>query len=106
MRIEQIHLFFYGALLFACVWGCTLAISSAQLRLHLKALFLAIGFGVIIVPGHGEWIAAPILAALTLPLRSHLLILGGVFLLVWWVASFIALKFLAHRSSKPPDNDF
>ena len=71
-----------------------------------EGFFLAIGFGAIIVPGHGEWIAAPILAALTPPLRSHLLILGGVFLLVWWVASFVALRFLAHRSSKLPGNDF
>lgn len=99
MRIEQIHLFFYGALLFACVWGITLAISSARVKLHLRAIFLALGLGFIIVPGHGEFITAPILATFTLPLRSHLIILGGVFFLIWWAAAFGLLKRLTRHSS-------
>ena len=99
MRIEQIHLFFYGALLFACVWGITLAISSARVKLHLRAIFLALGLGFIIVPGHGEFITAPILATFTQPLRSHLIILGGVFFLIWWAAAFGLLKRLTRHSS-------
>ena len=100
MRIEQIHLFFYGALLFACAWGITLAISSIQVKLHLRAIFLALGLGFIIVPGHGEFIIAPILATFTLPLRSALIILGGVFFLIWWAIAFCLLKRLSHHSSE------
>ncbi len=100
MRIEQIHLFFYGVLLFACAWGITLTISSAQARLHLRAIFSALGLGFIIVPGHGEFIAAPILAAFALPLRSHLIILGGVFFLIWWAAAFVVLKRLIRPDTR------
>ena len=92
MRIEQIHLFFYGGLLFACAWGITLAVSSTQVKLHLRAIVLAIGLGFIIVPGHGEFIIAPILATFTPPLRSHLIILGGIFFLIWWAIVFGLLK--------------
>ena len=102
MRIEQIHLFFYGALLFACALGITLAISSTQVKLHLIAIFLALGLGFIIVPGHGEFIIAPILATFTPPLRSHLIILGGVFYLIWWAIAFGSLKRLTRRSSGTP----
>lgn len=99
MRIEQIHLFLYGALLFACAWGITVVISSAQIRLHLRAIFSALGLGFIIVSGHGEFIAAPILAAFIPPLRSHLIILGGVFFLIWWAVAFGLLKWLFRHSS-------
>ncbi|MGR9037601.1 MAG: hypothetical protein ACU83O_13610 [Gammaproteobacteria bacterium] len=95
MRIEQIHLFFYGALLFACVWGITLAISSAQVKLHLRAIFLTLSLGFIVVPGHGEFIIAPILAAFTPPLRSHLIILGCVLFLIWWAVALGLLKRLS-----------
>lgn len=94
MRIEQLHVFFYGVLLFASVWGATLFISSARIKLHLRAPSLALGLGFIFVPGHGEFIAAPILAALTPPLRSYLIVLGGVFFVIWWVAAFSMLKLL------------
>lgn len=99
MRIEQIHLFFYGAFLFACVWGITLAISSAQVKLHLRAIFLALSLGFIVVPGHGEIIIAPILATFTPPLRSHLIILGCVFFLICWAVTLGLLKRLTHHSS-------
>lgn len=95
MRIEQIHLFFYGALLFACVWGITLAISSAQVKLHLRAIFLALSLGFIVVPGHGEFIIAPTLATFTPPLRSHLIILGFIFFLIWWAVTLGLLKRLS-----------
>lgn len=98
MRIEQIHLFFYGALLFACAWGITLAISSAHVKLHLRSIFLALGLGFIVVPGHGEFIIAPILATFTPPLRSHLIILGGVFFLIWWAIAFGFFRKLLRHS--------
>ncbi len=100
MRIEQIHFFFYGALLFAGVWSITLAIPSTRLRLHLRAFFLALSLGFIVVPGHGEFIMAPILAALKPPLRTHLLILGGIYLSIWWAVVFSLLKKLFHSDRK------
>jgi hypothetical protein len=103
MRIEQLHLFFYGALLFVCAWMITLAISSTQVKLHLRALVFALGLGVIIVPGHGEFIVAPILAAFTPPLRSHLVVLGGVFFLIWWGVAIGLLRKLTRHSSRPPN---
>jgi hypothetical protein len=103
MRIEQPHLFFYGALLFACAWMITLAISSTQLKLHLKAIVFALGLGVIIVPGHGEFIVAPVLAAFTPPWRTHLVVLGGVFFLIWWVVAIGLLRKLTHHSNRPPN---
>lgn len=101
MRIEQLHVFFYGAILFASIWGATLAISSAQIKLHLRALSLALGLGFIVVPGHGEFIAAPILAALAPPLRSYLIVLGCIFFAIWWVAAFSTLKLLARHKKSP-----
>lgn len=98
MRVEQFHIFLYGVLLFACAWGISRAISSAQVKLHLRAIFLALGLGFIIVPGHGEFIAAPILAAFMPPLRSHLITLGGVFFLICWAAAFGLLKRLTNHS--------
>ena len=101
MRMEQLHVFFYGVLLFASVWGATLVIPSARIKLHLRALSLALGLGFIVVPGHGEFIAAPILAALTPPLRSYLIVLGGVFFAIWWVAALGMLKLLARHKKTP-----
>lgn len=103
MRIEQLHLFFYGALLFACAWMITLAISSVQVKLHLRALVFALGLGVIVVPGHGEFIVAPVLAAFTLPWRAHLVVLGGIFFLIWWVVAIGLLRKLTRHSSRPPN---
>lgn len=100
MRVEQLHIFFYGAILFVSVWGATLAIPSAQIKLHLRALFLALGLGFIVVPGHGEFIFAPILAALTPPLRSYLVLLGCIFFAMWWVVAFSMLKLLARHKQQ------
>ena len=92
MRVEQMHVFLYGALLFACAWGISFAISFAPAKLHLRATSLALGLGIIIVPGHGEFIIAPILATFTPPLRSPLVTIGGIFFLVWWALAFVLLK--------------
>lgn len=100
MRIEQIHFFLYGALLFAGIWSITLAVPCARLKLHLRAFFLALGLGFVVVPGHGEFIMAPILAALKPPLRTHLLVLGGIYFLIWWAVAFSLLKKLVHMDSK------
>ena len=100
MRTEQVHFFLYGALLFAGAWSITLAIPSARLKLHLRAFFLALGLGFVVVPGHGEFIMAPILAVLKPPLRAHLLILGGVYFLIWWAAAFSLLRKRFHPDSK------
>jgi len=99
MRIEQIHLFFYGALLFACTWGISRAVSSTQAKLHLRAIFLALGIGFIVVPGHGEFIIGPVFACFIPPLPSHLIILGGIFFLIWWVVALGLLKWLTPHSS-------
>jgi hypothetical protein len=103
MRIEQAHLFLYGALLCACAWGITLLLSSARAKFHIRAIFLAIGLGCIVVPGHGEIVLAPILAGFMPPLRSQLIVLGGIFALIWWVVSFYLLKLLTPTSPRRAD---
>jgi hypothetical protein len=70
--------------------------------LHLRAIFFALGLGFIFVPGHGEFIAAPILAALSPPLRPQLLALGGIYLVIWWAAGLIVIKAFGHRA--PPNS--
>ena len=92
MRIEQPQFFIYGVLLFACAWAFTKTISSAKLKLHLRAIFLALGLGFIAIPGHGELIIGPVLACFVPPLRSHLIVLGGAFFFIWWVISLGLLK--------------
>ena len=103
MRIEQLHLFFYGVLLFASVWAAAPVIPSTRIKLHLRALSLALGLGFIVVPGHGEFITAPILAAFTPPLRSYQIALGGVFFAIWWIAAFNILKLLARHKKNHSD---
>ena len=99
MRVEQLHFFVFGALLAALAWAITRNISSWPIRLHLRAIFLALGLGFIVIPGHGEFIAAPILAMFTPPLRSQLLALGGIFFLIWWAAALAVLKILHTRTT-------
>jgi len=92
MRIEQPQFFIYGVLLFACAWALTKTTSSAKLKLHLRAIFLALGLGFIVVPGHGEFIIGPVLACFVPPLRSHLIVLGSAFFFIWWAISLGLLK--------------
>lgn len=100
MRIEQPQFFIYGLLLFALTWAFTKAISSAKLKLHVRAIFLAFGLGFIVVPGHGEFIIGPVLACFVPPLRSYLMVLGATFFFIWWVISLILLKYLTHHSNE------
>lgn len=100
MRIEQFHLFIYSALLSAFIVGVASFISSSRVRFHLRAIFLAFGFGLIIVPGHGEIIIAPLLAAFFPPLRSHLIILGSIYFVVWWAFALFILSRLHYYLSK------
>jgi len=95
MRIEQPQFFIYGVLLFTCAWAFTRTISSAKLKLHLRAIFLAFGLGFIVVPGHGELIIGPVLACFVPPLRSHLIVLGAIFFFIWWVLLMRLLKRLS-----------
>ena len=99
MRIEQPQFFIYGMLLFMCAWAFTKTISPVKLKLHIRAISLAFGLGFIVVPGHGEFIIAPVLACFAPPLRSHLIALGGIFFFIWWAVSFGFLKRLTHHSS-------
>lgn len=99
MRIEQPQIFIYGLLLFACAFAFTKIISSGKLKLHLRAISLAFGLGFIVAPGHGEFIVAPVLACFIPPLRSHLIVLGGIFFLIWWVITFGLIKRLSNTSS-------
>ncbi len=105
MRIEEPQFFIYGILLFACAWALSKTISSAKLRLHLRATFLACGLGFIVVPGHGEIIIAPVLACFSPPLRSHLIVIGSVFFFIWWAVSCGFLKRLTHHSSATSNGD-
>ena len=99
MRIEQPQIFIFGLLLFACAWAFTKTTSSAKLKLHLRAVSLALGLGFIVVPGHGEFIVGSVLTCFIPPLRSHLIVLGCIFFLIWWAVSFGFLKRLTHHSS-------
>ena len=92
MRIEQAQFFLYGSLLFVLALGIAFTISSVRLKTHLRAVGFALGLGVIVVPGHGEFVMAPVLAAFVPPLRSPLVAMGGVFFLIWWAAAFGLLK--------------
>jgi len=100
MRIEQPQFFIYGLLLFALAWTFTKTISSAKLKLHLRAIFLASGFGFIVVPGHGEFIIGSVLACFVPPIRSYLIVLGATFFFIWWAISLGLLKYLANHSSE------
>jgi hypothetical protein len=102
MRIEQPQFFMYGVLLFACVLALSKSISSAKLKLHIRAISLAFGLGFIVVPGHGEFIIGPVLACFAPPLRSRLMILGGVFFFIWWAVSFGLLKRITLHIWTPP----
>ena len=101
MRTEQLHLLLYGALLFAFILVTANLISSRRLKLHITAFFLALGLGVIIVPGHGEIVVAPLLASCIPPIRFHLVILGSIYFLVWWGVAFFILSKIRYYSTKP-----
>jgi hypothetical protein len=96
--VEQLHYFVLGALLAIAVWAITRAISSASTRLHSRASFLALGLGFIVVPGHGELIAAPVLATLAPPFRPQLLVLGGMFFLFWWAVTLVVIKLVSRTA--------
>lgn len=64
--------------------------------------FVALGLGFVVVPGHGELIAAPILATLTPPIRPQLLVLGGAFFLFWWAATLAFVKILDRIAKTTP----
>ena len=92
MRAEALEFFTYGALLVVIVFALTWPIASSLLRLHLRAPFVALGLGFIFVPGHGEFIVIPLLAMLKPPIHFELIVLGGVFFLIWWAVA-VALLF-------------
>ena len=84
MRVEQLHYLAFGIALASIVWLIASLLPSRLARLHLRAPFVALGLGFIVVPGHGELIAAPILATPASPNQPQLLVLGGMFFLFWW----------------------
>ena len=94
MRVEQLQFFTYGALLVVLFWILTWAISSTLLRLHLRAPFVALGLGFIFIPGHGEFIVIPLLAMFKPPLHDELLVIGGMFFLIWWAVAVPLLLIL------------
>ena len=102
MRIEQAHFFLYGAIVIAIAWGISAYFSSTLVRFHVRALFLALGLGFILVPGHGEFIVAPILAVLVAPIVQPLLILAIFFFLFWWAISLTLLSLARRYSRKLP----
>ena len=94
MRAENLHFLTYGALLAALVIGLTWKISSSLLRAHIRAPFLALSLGFIAIPGHGELIVSPLLAAFVPPIHTPLVGIGGVFFIVWWVVAAALLLML------------
>ena len=96
MRVEQAHFFLYGAIVLAIAWGISAYFSSTLARFHVRSLFLALGLGFILVPGHGEFIVAPLSAALVRSVAPPLLTLASLFFLFWWVLS-LTLLWLARR---------
>ena len=97
MRVEQAHLFLYGAIFVAIAWGISAFLASSLVRFHVMAVVLTLSLGFILIPGHGEFIVAPLTAAVVPPIIQPLLILAGCFALFWWVVSLVLL-WLARRS--------
>ena len=91
MRIEQPQFFVYGMLLFMCAWAFTKTISSAKLKLHIRAISLAFGLGFIVVPGHGEFIVGPVLACLFCSTSALTLNRSWWYFLFYLVGSFVWL---------------
>jgi hypothetical protein len=91
MRSESFEFLGYGALLAVIALAVTWPIASSLLRLHLRAPFVALGLGVIFVPGHGEFIAVPLLAMFRPPIHDELLVIGGFFFVLWWIVAMLGL---------------
>ena len=91
MRTEALEFFGYGALLAVIVLALTWPVASSLLRLHLRAPFLALGLGFILVPGHGEFVVIPLLAMFQPPIHNELLVFGAVFFPAWWVVALLVL---------------
>ena len=96
MRTESLEFFGYGALFVVFVLAVTRPVASSLLRLHLRAPLIALGLGFIFIPGHGEFIVIPLIAMFKPPMHVELLVLGGVFFLVWWAVAVALL--LASRA--------
>jgi hypothetical protein len=98
MRIEQPYFFFYGALIVVIVWALSFVFSSAHIRTFLRTMSLSLGFGTIVIPGHGELIVAPILAALMMPSwRLPLIGLGVTYFLIWWALVYAVFRLLHQK---------
>jgi hypothetical protein len=80
------------------VWALARSIPSRSLRFHLRVVFLALGLGFIVIPGHGEIIAIPLLATLIPPVHPELLGIAGVYFFGWWVVILAIVVFFARRS--------
>lgn len=88
MRMEQAHFLALGAVLVALVWGVTQPVAKGSRRTHARLLALALGLGVIVVPGHGEIVAAPILAVIvTRTGHPVLMALAAFFAVFWWAVA-------------------
>lgn len=87
MRIEQAHYLAFGIVGVVVIWLITRGTSRDRTRRHLRLLALSFGLGMIVVPGHGEIVAAPILATLFPPRQPALLMLAGAFLVLWWAVA-------------------
>lgn len=71
--------------------------SSRTKRVHARALALALGMGVALIPGHGEMIITPSTQLLVHGLfksqpRGLYLMMGGGFFIANWLCALVALS--------------
>ena len=91
MRTEAFGFFAYGVALALLALAVTWRVSPPLLRLHLRAPFIALGLGVMVIPGHGEFIVVPLLGVSQPPIHAELIAIGGFFFLAWWLVAVLAL---------------
>jgi zinc transporter ZupT len=95
MRTEALWLLFVGAALFAGAALVSLAFGASKLRRFVLALCFGFTLGLGIVPAHGEWVVAPVLAFLN---KGGIVAAGGVvYGLVWSAVFLVAASVLPDR---------
>jgi hypothetical protein len=111
MRFEALETLVPGAVLFAVAWYLFAGLGSARLRTLARCFAFATLLGLVVVPGHGEVIVAPVLAALWK--AGAVAAIGLVFVAVWFglalmtATAYAAIRARAAamgRTSDPPSD--
>jgi hypothetical protein len=87
MRFESLPLLLPGALLFALAWFVSAWIDRARARTAVRCMAFAALLGLVAVPGHGEFVVAPVLAALRKGGVASAI--GVFFIAVWFVIAWV-----------------